>query len=123
MVPGNLRCDRTRAASITAAVPLPSSFAPGASLVAFITSVTRLSMWPVMTTTSFGRSVPRWIATTLQTLVGVGTRRPVTVSQVRIVSSPVFFSSASVQARAAPMPRFGSVCDDRVWRVPKLTSF
>ena len=21
------------------------------------------------------------------------------------------------------MPRFGSVCDDKVWRVPKLTSF
>ena len=66
----------------TAAVPEPSSFAPGASEVAFITSVTRLSIWPVMITTSLGRSVPRWMATALQTLVGLGTRRPVTVSQV-----------------------------------------
>ena len=31
MVPGNLCFDSTRAASITAAVPEPSSFAPGAS--------------------------------------------------------------------------------------------
>ena len=38
------------------------------------TSVTRLSIWPVMMTTSLGRSVPRWMATTLHTLVGVGTR-------------------------------------------------
>jgi hypothetical protein len=58
MVPGNLRLDSTRAASSTAAVPLALSFAPGASLVASITSVTRLSMWPVMITTSFGRSAP-----------------------------------------------------------------
>src|ERR671921_598217 len=75
MVAGNLCFESTRAASITAAVPEPSSLAPGENAVAFIGSVTRLSMWPVMMTTSFGRSVPRWIATALQTLVGVGMRR------------------------------------------------
>ncbi len=73
-MPGNLCFDSTRAASITAAVPDPSSFAPGASAVKFIGSVTRLSIWPVMMTTSLGRSVPRWMATALQTFVGVGMR-------------------------------------------------
>ena len=76
-----------------------------------------------MMTTSFGRSVPRWMATALQTLVGVGTRRPVTVSQVWSVSRPNDFISASAQRTAAPIPRFGSVCEDSVCRVPKLTSF
>ena len=51
-------------------MPEPSSLAPGASLVAFITSVTRLSMWPEMTTTRSGSVVPRWIATTSSTTVG-----------------------------------------------------
>jgi hypothetical protein len=50
-------------------------------------------------------------------------RRPVTVSQVSSVRSPKPFIRASAQRTAAPMPRFGSVCDDKVWRVPKLTSF
>jgi hypothetical protein len=59
----------------TAAVPEPSSLAPGASLVASITSVTRLSMWPEMMMTRFGSVVPRWMPSTFQTLVGVGMRR------------------------------------------------
>ena len=80
MVPGNLCFDSTRAASSTAATPEPSSLAPGASAVKFITSVTRLSIWPWMMTTSLGRSVPRWIATMSRTRVGVGMRAPVKVS-------------------------------------------
>src|SRR5687768_9125267 len=122
MVPGYLRFDSTRAASITAAVPDASSLAPGASLTAFIGSLTRLSMWPVMITTSLGRAVPRWMATALHTLVGVGTRRPVTVSQVCSVSRPKLFISASAQRTAAPIPRLESVCDESVWRVPKPTN-
>jgi hypothetical protein len=59
----------------------------------------------------------------LQTRVGVGMRRPVTVSQACRVARPKPFIRASAQRTAAPMPRFGSVCDDKVWRVPKLTSF
>ena len=35
----------------------------------------------------------------------------------------IFSNSLCAQLRAAPMPRFGSVADDSVWRVPKLTSF
>jgi len=73
--------ESTRAASITAAVPEPSSLAPGASLVKSMTSVTRLSIWPEMITTLFGSAVPRWMASTLVTLVGDGTRRPVTTSE------------------------------------------
>ncbi len=44
-------------------------------------SVTRLSIWPWMMTTSLGRSVPRWIATMSRTRVGVGMRAPVKVSE------------------------------------------
>ena len=35
----------------------------------------------------------------------------------------IFSNSLCAQRRAAPMPRFGSVADDKVCRVPKLTSF
>ena len=35
----------------------------------------------------------------------------------------IFSNSLCAHLRAAPMPRFGSVADDSVWRVPKLTSF
>jgi hypothetical protein len=72
--------DSSRAASITAAVPEPSSLAPGASAAAFIGSVTRLSIWPEMMTTRFGSTLPRWMAMTFVTRVGLGTRRPVTTS-------------------------------------------
>jgi hypothetical protein len=116
--------DSTRAASSTAAVPEPSSLAPGSSAFTFMMSVTRLSMWPVMMTTSFGRSVPRWIPTALQTFVGVGVRGGfVTMSQVCKVSRPSALSWLSAQRTAAPIPRLGSVCDDKVCRVPKPTSF
>ena len=121
MVPGNLCLLSTRAASITAATPEPSSFAPGASDVKFITSVTRLSIWPWIMTTSLGRSVPRWMATMSHTGVGRGTRAPVNVSHGRTVVSPKLSNWPLVQPSAAPIPRFGSVCDDKVCRVPKLT--
>ena len=89
MVAGNLCRESTRAASITAAVPDPSSLAPGASEVKSITSLTRLSIWPEMITTRLGSVVPRWIAKTLVTLVGLGTRRPVTISDgLAIVRQP-----------------------------------
>ena len=126
-MPGNLCFDSTRAASITAAVPEPSSFAPGASDVAFIASVTRLSMCPGMITTSFGRSVPRWMAIMSQTRVGVGTRfagKHVARSDRSAVAEAAdSLELARVQSSAAPMPRFGSVCEESVCRVPKLTSF
>jgi hypothetical protein len=41
-----------------------------------MTSLTRLSIWPVMMTTSLGRSNPRWTAKTLVMRVGAGSRRP-----------------------------------------------
>jgi hypothetical protein len=43
-------------------------------------------MWPVMMTTSLGRSVPRWIAKMSVILVGAGKRAPVKVSLVRPIS-------------------------------------
>ena len=86
-----------------------------------MTSVTRLSIWPWMMTTSFGRSVPRWIATMSQTGVGLGIRVPVKVSHGRTVSNPKLSNWPLVQPSAAPMPRFGSVWEDSVCRVPKLT--
>ncbi len=125
---GNLCLESTRAASITAATPEASSLAPGASAVAFMTSVTRLSMWPEMTITRSGSVVPRWIASTSITSVGLGTRRPVTVSAgVSTVRHPpqsldMAANSAATQRRAAPMPRVGDLVSDRVWRVPKDTS-
>ena len=45
------------------------------------------------------------------------------MSQVWSVSRPNDFISASAQRTAAPIPRFGSVCEESVCRVPKLTSF
>ena len=102
---------------------MPSSLAPGASAVAFITSLTRLSIWPVMMTTSLGRSVPRWMATALHTLVGVGTRAAGDrVAGLQRRQAELASSRASAQRTAAPIPRLGSVCDDKVWRVPKPTS-
>ena len=53
-------------------------------------------------------------------------RRPVTVSRGRTIcrqppqAREKRWNSLSVQFSAAPMPRVGSVCDDSVWRVPKL---
>src|SRR5947209_15209854 len=58
-----------------------------------------------------------------QTRVGDGSRSPVNVSQGRVVGRPKLLNSPSLQPSAAPMPRFGSVCDESVWRVPKLTNF
>ena len=80
MVALNLYFDSTRAASMTAVTPEPSSLAPGASEVAFSGSETRLSMWPAMITTRSGSVVPRWMASTSWMMAGLGTRAPVTVS-------------------------------------------
>ena len=91
-------------------------------------SVTRPSIWPVMITTSLGRSVPRWMAKTSVILVGAGKRSPVKVSLARRTSRQFPHAveyppnSLSAQLSAAPIPRLGSVCDDKVCRVPKLTS-
>ena len=53
--------------------------------------------------------------------VGVGMREPVNVSHGRTVGRPHAFELAlAPSSSAAPMPRFGSVCDDSVCRVPKL---
>jgi hypothetical protein len=106
MVAGNLCLESTRAASITAAVPEPSSLAPGASLVASMTSLTRLSIWPEMITTRFGSVVPRWIAKTLVTLVGAGTRRPVTTSEgVAIVRHPPQAAGVAAETPLGPTKR------------------
>jgi hypothetical protein len=74
-----LRCDSTRAASITAAVPDASSLAPGASPLASSGSELRLSIWPEMMITRSGSLVPCWMASTSTTSVGTGNRSPVTV--------------------------------------------
>ena len=127
-MPSNFSPASTRAASITSAVPDALSFAPGASLVAFITSLTRLSICPATITTWFGSPVPFWIASTSTTSTPSGARGPVKrsaiVSTVRHPPQAFEIVSNSVppQRRAAPIPRLGSVGDESVWRVPKLTS-
>ena len=77
---------------------------PARRTVAFSGSVTRLSIWPVMITTSLGRSVPRWIATMSHTRVGVGMRSPVNVSHGRSVGRPSAAELAlrPVERRADP---------------------
>src|SRR5687767_13258892 len=69
------------------------------------------------------------MATTFSTTVGLGMRGGrVTVSRGRTISRQPshwrerFRNSRSVQFKAAPMPRVGWSRDDKVWRVPKLTS-
>ncbi len=101
--------------------------APGASLVAFITSVTRLSRWAEITTTRFGSAVPGSTASTSMISVGLGMRSPETtsvgVSMRRHPPQPAPMASkrAFTQRRAAPMPRVSEVVSERVWRVPKPT--
>src|SRR3982751_7019079 len=81
-----------------------------------------------MITTSLGRSVPRWMAKTSVIFTGAGRRSPVKVSLVRVTvrqlpqAAEERLNSLSAQLSAAPIPRFGSVCEDKVWRVPKLTN-
>jgi hypothetical protein len=69
----------SRAASSVAEVPVALSFAPGDSLVAFITSVTRESMSPLSSTARLGSVRPRCTATTFTT---------VTSSLMRVAESP-----------------------------------
>ncbi len=111
----------SRAASITSATPEPSSLAPGASLVASITSVTRLSIWPATMRTSSLRSPGRMPSTSSIT-TPPGARGPVKLRDGRSTVRPSFLNSLATQLRAAPMPRLGSVADDKVWRVPNDTS-
>jgi hypothetical protein len=121
--------ESTRAASITAAVPDASSLAPGASEVKFIGSVTRLSMWPEITITRSGSVVPRWMASTSITSVGLGMRVvPETICEgVSIIRQPpqsleMAWNSDATQRRAAPIPRVGDLVSESVCLVPKPTS-
>jgi len=69
------RCtESTRAASRTAETPLALSLAPGLESRAFMMSETRLSMSPLRRTKRSGSVAPRWMAITLTTSVGPGTR-------------------------------------------------
>ena len=92
-----------------------------------MTSVTRLSICPWMMTTSLGRSVPRWIATMSRMRTGVGMRAPgqhlgrIDDRQAIAACRGYRLNSPRAHSSAAPIPRLGSVCDDKVWRVPKLT--
>src|SRR6476646_1078905 len=54
--------------------------------------------------------------------VAVGMREPVTVSHGRTVGRPSLSNWPLAQLSAAPIPRFGSVWDESVCRVPKPTS-
>ncbi len=127
MVAAKLWRESTRAASITAATPEPSSSAPGASEVAFSGSETRESRCPEMITTRPGSPVPRWIASTSITSVGVGTRSPwttwegVRMSRQPPQPRPISAKRAATQRRAAPMPRVSDFVSDKVCRVPKPT--
>ena len=128
MVAGNLSFDSNRAASSTTATPLASSLAPGASWVASAESLIRLSICPWTMTTRVGSLVPRWTATTSSTRTPSGARGPVKRSPMVSTprhppqSAPIERNRRAAHVRAAPMPRTGSVADDRVWRVPKPTS-
>ena len=117
--------------SITAAVPLPSSSAPGASFILSITFVRILSRCPLIIKMrlSFG-SVPFNVAITLpnnkivSTLFLSGCN--VVVSMVA-VSLPLdcFANSLNLcntQLRAAPIPLFGFIGVLNVFRVPKATN-
>ena len=101
--------------------------APGASLVLSITSLTRESRWPVITMTRSGSVLPRLIATTSITSVGLGVRLPVNTCEgvTTSMQPPQSFEIASkrdfTQRRAAPMPRVSDFVSDSVWRVPKPT--
>ena len=105
--------------------------APGASLVASITSLTRESKCPLtrMMRVSVG-SVPGRVASTLAMSTGRLMRRP-SGRTVKVSSStrrrpppalPYRSNSSCTQRRAAPMPRFLLWVSLSVWRVPKLTS-
>ena len=73
--------------------------------------------------------MPRRIATTLTTSVGSGMRRLaghdaglVETSRQPPQASEIRRNSASIQRRAAPMPRVSDTVSDSVWRVPKPAS-
>src|SRR5262245_915036 len=65
----------------------------------------------------------------LVSIVGCGTRAAFGCSKVCFSTvirpsdcAAAFWNSAQSQSRAAPMPRLGLFCSDKVLRVPKLTS-
>lgn len=128
MVAGKRWAERIRAASSTAATPEASSLAPGASCVASSGSLIRLSIWALMITTRPGSVVPRWMAITSWTTVGLGTRSPVTVwsgvtnSRQPAHRPPIASNRPFAHRRAAPMPRVSEAVSDRVCRVPNATS-
>ena len=117
--------------SITAAVPLPSSSAPGASLTRSITLVRILSRWPLIIKMrlSFG-SVPFNVAITFPSNNNVST---LLLSGCNVVVSIIaesrpldcFANSLkrfNTHALAAPIPRLVFVCVLNVFRVPKATN-
>ena len=113
---------------MTTATPEASSLAPGASALKFMMSETRESRWAVIRITRFGSPVPRWIATTSITSVGVGNLGPLkTCAGVTTSRQPPHCCDRSAKRcfthwRAAPMPRVLEAVSDMVWRVPKPTS-
>src|SRR5580765_5677206 len=132
IVASKWRVDMTRANSRTAATPEPSSSAPGASDVPFRTSVTRESRWPLTTYVRPADSVcePCNVAITLVIVVGVGIRGPAGWTNdcfstvIRPPEAAAYcWSWSYTHSVDAPIPRFGSVCDESVWRVPNETSF
>src|SRR6185312_15555798 len=116
--------------SITAAVPLPSSLAPGASPVLSITSVRLVSKWPLMIKIllSLG-SVPFRVATTFPKRTGTSTRLPsAAIVVVSIIADNLpfeFFANSlnflSTQFLAAPIPFVLLLCVLNVFLVPNET--
>ena len=74
LAPNGRRSVRIRAASITPAMPLALSFAPGASVVASVPDEARESMSPLMTTYRSGSTSPRRTAITLTIITSSGIR-------------------------------------------------
>ena len=123
MVPGNLCFDSTRAASITAAVPEPSSLAPGASEVEVHDVGDPAVDMALDDDDVVGPLGPALDRDHVADAGRVGMRAPVKVSHGPHVSAaPKLSNWPFVQLSAAPIPRLGSVCDESVCRVPKLTS-
>ena len=123
IVPGKRYGLRTRAASITPAMPLALSLAPGESLVASSASETRESMSPVMMTRRSGSVVPGSTARTFTTQVSTGIRDPGSpftrvlwneTSRQPPHRSEIRSSSALIQRLAPPMPRVSLSVSDSV---------
>ena len=128
MVAGKLFWVIILAHSITAAQPLASSLAPGASPILSLTLVRILSRWPLITNILLSAvSVPFRIPTTLPKTTGRSTLLPATgwrvVVSIKEENRPLDFLANSLnfcktQLRAAPIPRLGSDWVLNVFLVP-----